>query len=90
MSLRLEQFGRARIELETWLDAYDGHELTPRVSLFLVRCYQRMMFANLITQEEADLLSDRLHQNIASQYAASHEAKIAQRHLDRNNKETVQ
>ncbi|MCP4455681.1 MAG: hypothetical protein GY809_29830, partial [Planctomycetes bacterium] len=90
MSLRLEQYGRARTELETWLDAYDGHELTPRVSLFLTRCYRRMMMADLITEQEADLLTDRLHQNIVSQYATSLEAKIAQRHLDRNDKETVQ
>ncbi len=90
MSLRLEQYGRARTELESWLGTYEGHELTPRVSLFLTRCYQRMMIADQITEQESELLSNHLYQKIASQYASSREAKIAQRHVDRENKEIVQ
>jgi tetratricopeptide (TPR) repeat protein len=89
-SLRLEQFSRARIELETWLKSYDGHALTGQVSLYLTRCYRQMMMAGQITPQETDLLSDRLHQGMVSQHPQSQEAKIAQRHLDRNKKEAVQ
>ncbi len=90
MSLRLEEFGRARIELEGWLEAYRGHVYAAQVSLHLMECYQRMMMADQITEEELNLLCDRLRQSILDNYPESPEAKSAQRQLDRIVKETVQ
>lgn len=90
ISLRLKQYSRARTELESWLNAYQGHDLTPRISFQLTRCYRDMVFAGLITQEESQLLSNQWFERIVTDYPESQEAAIAKRYLGLDAEEAIQ
>jgi len=80
---RNKQYAQARATLEQWVKWYDGHPETPKVLACLGQCLKHMMLEDLITEQEAVVLTGQYYRQLVTTYPDDPAAPMARAWLER-------